>query len=260
MRYQVFAIGNLNFLNIKSAGYAENPSVTYFNGQRQVFIVHYVLSGTGYFNGAKISAKQGFLTTPNMKEDYYPDKNDPWKFVWFVFDSSASPELFQEFNVDPKTNVFSFDNLNELESVAKQFMQDQEKKINATVLSELFLRVFNTQKEKIPATSHSLADTYFEFSKSYITDHLYSKITVQQLTQLLGISQPRLYDIFQKKIGLSPKQYLNTCKLARAKELLKETDMTITQVANSIGFSDVLAFSKFFSTNEKISPSNYRKL
>lgn len=259
MRYQLFAIGNLNFLNIQSAGYAKNPSVTRFNGRRQLFIVHYILAGAGYFNGTRVCAKQGFLTTPNMEEDYYPDENEPWKFVWFIFDDSATAALFEEFNADTKTRVFDFDNLDVLDNLAKRLMQEKEKTVNATLLLEMFLHVFNTQKQKISAKSHSIADTYFEFSKNYINNHLYSKITVQQLTKLLGISQPRLYDIFREKTGISPKQYIDACKLTQAKSLLKETDMTITQVANSIGFSDVLAFSKFFSAKEKISPTNYRK-
>lgn len=80
---------------------------------------------------------------------------------------------------------------------------------------------------------------------------------MESITLILGISQPYLYRIFVKKCGRSPKQYLEKCKLKEAKRLLCETDMSITEVANSIGFPDVLAFSKFFKHSTHISPSNF---
>ena len=45
-----------------------------------------------------------------------------------------------------------------------------------------------------------------------------------------------------------------------AKKLLTETDMSITEIANSVGYSDALAFSKAFSSKEKLSPQKYRML
>ena len=165
----------------------------------------------------------------------------------------------EEFDADKNTHVFSFDNLDVLENFAQILIQEKRKTANTAVVLEYFLRIFNTQKQKTPNQTTSLSDTYFDFSVNYITSNLHTKITVNQLTELLGISQPRLYTIFKEKIGVSPKRYIDNCKLARAKTLLNETNMTITQIANSIGFTDVLTFSKFFSANEKRSPSNFRK-
>lgn len=45
-----------------------------------------------------------------------------------------------------------------------------------------------------------------------------------------------------------------------AKEWLIKTDLSISEIANSVGYSDILAFSKAFSLNEKMSPQKYRLL
>ena len=81
MRYVIWGEGTCPLLNISAIGYAKSPQVTRFGpGQRNDYIVHYVLSGKGYFNGNSVTAGHGFLITPGMLEDYYPDEKDPWEF------------------------------------------------------------------------------------------------------------------------------------------------------------------------------------
>ena len=92
----------------------------------------------------------------------------------------------------------------------------------------------------------------------YIHLNYQSAITVGELTELLGISQPYLFRIFKSVTGKSPKAYLGDYRLLQAKKLLTETDLSITEVAASVGYSDVLAFSKFFRSRQGISPQHYR--
>ena len=97
-----------------------------------------------------------------------------------------------------------------------------------------------------------------DFCLRYIEENIYRKITVTELTERLGVSRPYLYKIFCKKFDMSPKQYIMRYKLSNAKTMLSENDMTVTQIANSIGYDDSLAFSKAFSLKENISPQKYR--
>ena len=262
MRYQLFPVNNPLPIKIIWAGYAESPNVTRFCGQREQYIVHYVLSGAGYFNGNKVETGQGFLITPNMQENYYPDKRDPWKFVWFLFDDNSMERLFQEYDADEKTHIFRFDNLETLKETANQIIRLHKQKYSAsaTDLLEIFLHVFNTQKKTRKTATSSPADDYFNFSIHYIRANLHTKITVDKLTELLGISQPYLYSIFKKDTGLSPKQYIDELRFEKAKRLLLESNLSITQVALSVGFPDVLSFSKFFTAKESLSPTKYRSL
>lgn len=59
---------------------------------------------------------------------------------------------------------------------------------------------------------------------------------------------------------MSIKEYITHNKINRAKKLLIETNMSITEIADSVGYSHVLAFSKAFSSKEKVSPQKYRLL
>ena len=56
---------------------------------------------------------------------------------------------------------------------------------------------------------------------------------------------------------MSPKSYIDICKINEAKRLLTETELTISEVANSMGFSNISDFSKFFKNKVGLSPQAY---
>ena len=78
MRYSVFSDKALPVLSINNIGYGKNPEITRFGpGRRKEYIIHYILSGEGYFNGNMVTDGKGFLITPESYEYYYPQKIIP---------------------------------------------------------------------------------------------------------------------------------------------------------------------------------------
>lgn len=108
-------------------------------------------------------------------------------------------------------------------------------------------------------TAPTTANRYVEEAKRYIDTNFYREITVTEIADSVGINDRYLYNLFMKYENLSPKKYLNSIRLNRAKYMLKNTDAAISEIAVSIGFSDVLTFSRFFSKNIRLSPTEYRK-
>lgn len=260
MRYQVFTKDSCPLLNIECIGYANNPEVTRFGaGIRNSYIIHYVISGKGWFNGNPVSSGQGFLITPGMLEEYYPDTDDPWSFLWIISTDQKMADLFSYYPCDNKTNIFSYRYINEIESVAGMLTVNANAVYSSFETLELFLRIFNHQIHNRTHKAEFNSDIYVEAAINYIKTNVSSPITVSDLTGVLGISQPYLYRIFKEKCGKSPKQYMNDYRMEQAKLLLRDSKITVTQVANSVGFQDVLSFSKFFSSKTGISPQNYRK-
>ena len=85
MRYNLYAYNGNDAFGIYSIGYSDDKLVTRFGpAQRNNYIIHYVLSGHGYFNNHIVKKGQGFLITPGMIEHYYPDSKTPWAFLWII--------------------------------------------------------------------------------------------------------------------------------------------------------------------------------
>lgn len=260
MRYQVFSKDSCPLLDIECIGYAKDPEVTRFgSGIRNSYIIHYVISGKGRFNGNPVSSGQGFLITPGMVEEYYPDKDDPWEFLWIISTDEKMADLFNYYPYDKKTNIFNYRYTNEIEAVAGMLTAHANAVYSSFETLEIFLRIFHNQIHNCTHNVKSNSDIYIDAAVNYIKTNVSSSMTVADLTDVLGISQPYLYRIFKEKFGISPKQYMNDYRMEQAKLLLRDSNITATQVANSVGFSDVLSFSKFFRSKTGISPQNYRK-
>jgi len=85
------------------------------------------------------------------------------------------------------------------------------------------------------------------------------RLTLKELSTLLGYSEKYTSEIFRKYMGLSFSEYLKQLHLAKATTLLKDQNLTIAQIAESVGFSDAFAFSHFFKRAIGCSPSEFRK-
>jgi AraC-like DNA-binding protein len=93
----------------------------------------------------------------------------------------------------------------------------------------------------------------------YIHEHLNDNLSIAEIADKYQWSAKHFHYIFQKKVGISPKKYIMDTQIKRAKELLLESNLTIAEIANRIGYEDALHFSKIFKRNSGISPSVFRK-
>lgn len=260
MRYEIFSSTNIPLLKINSIGFSADTSTTKFGpGVRKFYIIHYVTKGKGYYNGNLITAGQGFLIMPGQFEHYYPDNNDPWEFLWIISSDPLMKQFFEKYNANVNTMIFEYNSIPVVKKISNEIITKNKSMLDSLILLEMFLHIFNshTHNENISKPQNN-SDIYLDFCIKYIETNIHNKITVNELTNLLGISAPYLYKIFSKRFNMSLKQYIIWQKINHAKKMLLETNMSITQIANSAGYNDVLSFSKAFSRNEKMSPKKYR--
>ncbi len=260
MRYAIFSNSSCPILNISSIGYAFDSKVTQFGpGVRNSYIIHYVISGSGYFNGVRVCEGEGFLIKPGMKEHYFPDENDPWEFLWVISEDPAMQRLFEAFECEGCRNTFRYDNILEIKSLTALLKEKINCSISGIEMLEIFLKIIKNQQRKTAfADGKSNSDVYVEAAQSFIRANMHRSLSVSHLTDFLGISQPYLFGIFRKRFSLSPKQYILEQKIELSKKLLAETDASVSSIANSVGYSDALSFSKLFKAKVGLSPQGYR--
>lgn len=86
-----------------------------------------------------------------------------------------------------------------------------------------------------------------------------SSPSVEKLALKLGISDRHLRRIFEAQFGVSPLQYLQTCRLLTAKQLLADTHLPVTQIALMSGFASVRRFNAAFAAHYKLNPTQLRR-
>lgn len=95
---------------------------------------------------------------------------------------------------------------------------------------------------------------------SYIYENCFNKdIDVYYPAQLCGISYTYFKQLFIQKFDRAPKQHIIYIRMERAAELLKTTNQTVTEIAESCGFENVYYFSMAFKKHFGVSPKNYIK-
>lgn len=90
-----------------------------------------------------------------------------------------------------------------------------------------------------------------------IAENLTFEIDLNSLADLSGYSYHRFRHLFKERFGTSPKQYIQGCRVQKAKEMLRGQDASVSEVALACGFSSFSAFSQIFKKHAGISPSIY---
>ena len=103
------------------------------------------------------------------------------------------------------------------------------------------------------------SDKILEAAKAYIEAHLSEDISIDKLCESLSVGRTKLYDIFRNELKSGISKYILRRRMHRAKKLLKTTKLPISEIANSVGFSDYNYFSKVYKKTYGKSPKHYRK-
>ncbi|MFB2903391.1 helix-turn-helix transcriptional regulator [Aeromonas jandaei] len=150
----------------------------------------------------------------------------------------------------PRTGTFILQALEEL----KGHPQDQEtaRQLVCSLLTHML-----DLKRNPPATL-SKSKALFEAVREYIEQHYQEPLTRESVAAHFYISPNYLSQLFQKEGPLKFNEHLNHIRLERSKQLLKEYDMKVKEVAHQCGFSDSNYFCRLFRQQTARSPSEYR--
>ena len=92
----------------------------------------------------------------------------------------------------------------------------------------------------------------------YIEQNYEKDLSLSALAEHFALSPSYIARLFQQQLGKKPSAYVNEVRISAAGTLLSETDLSITEIAEKTGFSDVYYFSKVFKRTTGLSPSHIR--
>jgi AraC-like DNA-binding protein len=95
-------------------------------------------------------------------------------------------------------------------------------------------------------------------ARRFLNRYYDTPITIEQLSREAALSPYHLIRLFRRIYRQTPHQYLVQQRIAGAKELLRTTDLPITEICFAVGFESLGSFSTLFSKVAGISPSAYR--
>jgi AraC-like DNA-binding protein len=120
--------------------------------------------------------------------------------------------------------------------------------------------LYFTQLNAHEESTHSLEKkTHIRQIAGEMKDYLENRLVIEELAQRLGYSRAHFSKLFKEIMGVSPKEYLCTQRIERAKDLLHGTALNVAEVARAAGYGDDLTFFyRHFKQRTGISPGAYR--
>lgn len=109
------------------------------------------------------------------------------------------------------------------------------------------------------APRRGLADWQVKRVTTHMRDHLDGEIGLKDLAALVGLSRFHFCTAFRLATGQTPYEWLTTERMTRARQLLAEANLTITDVALSVGYETPSAFTAAFRRSVGTTPSQFRR-
>lgn len=241
------------------AGYQWGPGI------RNHYLIHYIISGKGSYRVGDatyaLSAGDAFLVYPNTEVIYRADDADPWEYAWVGFTGSDAAMILRATDFTPRTPcIFQVPAGYE---IRHQFLHIYDARGNefrhavemtGRLYTALALFIESAHKKE----SEHTANTYVQKSIEYISANYSYPITVEDIAAYVGLSRSHLFRSFETVMRQSPKEYLTEFRMKQACDLLEHSDLSVTAIANSVGFDNSLYFSKSFRRQKGMPPREYR--
>lgn len=93
----------------------------------------------------------------------------------------------------------------------------------------------------------------------YCVAHYSEKITLDQISKLTGLNRSYFSQLFHKEAGIPFGDYLEELRIQNAQRLLRDLDLSMSDIADSVGFSNQNYFTKVFKKQTGLVPSQYRR-
>ena len=93
----------------------------------------------------------------------------------------------------------------------------------------------------------------------YIEANYNQRITVEQLADMVCLSEDRFGHLFREGVGQPPLQYINAMRLRKALNMLKTNQYTVTEVADAVGFRDYNHFGRLFRKRYGVTPYEIKR-
>lgn len=240
------------------------PKHSYGPIVRGKFILHYVVEGQGkLLLGGKeyhIRGGEAFLIYPQELAYYEADEQKPWRYLWVIFEGTKAEEILRTAGItEEQPMLYPKDGGAELLLAMEQLMSDYNQELKTIGNMYALLQIIKNHSAEERQNNARLPQTYTEQIKRYIEYRYVEDVKVSELAEHCGLNRSYMTKCFTESTGVSPKEYLMQCRMQKAKELLKNADLPISNVAYTVGYSDPFAFSKIFKKREGMSPLEYRE-
>lgn len=219
-------------------------------------VLEYVLEGEGelLIDGVwqRVRPSDAYILRPQERLSYRARPENPWKKVWINYRASYLPPLLDAYRI--KTGIYRFAEAHEL--FERLFSLSHKRDASPETCLAIASAVHSIVEKIATASLVAPSDEYR--IKEALHARVYERLSLDELASALHLSKSGLIRHFKKHYGVTPYDYLLSLKIEAAKLLLKNTRMTVREIADKLAISDEHYFSTLFLSRVGVRPAEYR--
>ena len=208
-----------------------------------------------------VKSNQALFYAPNQFHDQNTKMHCSYLTVIFEMD------VPEEIATILKNRIFTL--TSPYRNLLKDFVQTQLHKnehADDILISDLYCLITHillTEKEKSKTLKTTSQVKYQNELLNniivYINDNIYGDLSIGKICNTFALSRSSLQLMFRNQFNLPPKAYIENIRFTRARQLIKDSAFSISEIASLCGFSSIHYFSRKFKERYKVSPRTYAR-
>lgn len=223
-------------------------------------ILLYTKSGCGYIlkNGQSSLLRRGQAIIINCENyhEYRTQGDETWHFRW-VHITGAGLESYADALIN-RTAPVDVDITDDMDRCFDSIEKLTDGGIyplavmNAAI-GEMLLILLRSQ-----AGTDSVRQDVSQLA-GYIRENCARELHIDDFMERMNLSKYYLIRLFRQHMGVTPYKYMHQCRVRRAEELLRTTELSVESIAEAVGYSDTVNFIRHFSQSIGTTPNRYRR-
>ena len=263
---QSFTIrGTAKLLNVASARYGGDwHSVPHTHNHAELF---YIVGGKGQFliedQLYPVNTNHLVIINPNVTHTEVSLNAQPLEYIVLGIEGV---ELSITENSNGQFCILDHFESMDITSCLRNILREMELKqpgyedICQAFMEILIIRLMRSTGLSVPTEpQNSVGNHQCAAVRRYIDHHFKESLTLDQLAEEAHMNKFYLSHAFKQEYGISPINYMISRRLEESKYLLAETDLSMSQIAQLLGFSSLSYFSQVFRRTQGIAPMEYRQ-
>ncbi|WP_428658274.1 AraC family transcriptional regulator [Runella sp.] len=250
----------------------QHPDSYYFEWEKgrslKEYQIIYISKGEGIFEVGglppqSIEAGTIILLYPNVWHRYRPKENTGWEEYWVGFLGTYAHYLLEQECFNPQNPIIKVGfNAQFLETFSKlievvEVREDSFQKLSSFLLIQLLGIVYASVL--LSNRKMSRKEEIINQIRNEIHANWNKGIDFEALAKRFNLSYVWFRKTFKEVLGTSPNQYHLTLKLRKAEQLIRETSLTLAEIAYQSGFESEFYFSRIFKKKMNYNASELRK-
>ena len=257
--------GTAKLLNVSSSRYGGDwHSVPHTHNHTELF---FIVSGRGQFliqnQVFPVGVNNLVIINPNVAHTEDSLNAQPLEYIVLGIEGI---ELATTENSNGQFCILDHLESVEFSSCLRNILREMELKntgyedICQAYMEILIIRLMRTTSLSVQSGPQTVSgNRQCAFVRRYIDLHFKEPLTLEQLSGEAHMNKYYLSHAFKREYGVSPINYMISRRIEESKYLLTETDLSMSQIAQLLGFSSLSYFSQVFRRTQSVSPKEYRQ-